>query len=120
MHFSPNYKNDSTIYGIGSAGSEIYKSSDGGKTWSTIAIPQAEIFKQYINEQYDFNTSIRLFYYVYQSRILKTIVALVAAAISYVVLGWLNLSKKLPLSKIQLQILGSLGVFIASALVLFV
>ena len=120
IYFSPNYENDNTIYGIGSAGSEIYKSSDGGKTWSTIAIPQAEIFKQYLNEQYDFDTSIRLFFYVYQSRILKTIVALVATVISYVLLGRSNFSKKLPLSKIQFQILGSLSVFILTGLILFV
>ena len=116
IHFSPDYQNDNTIYGIGSADSEIYKSTDGGQTWSTIAIPQAEIFKQYMQEKYDLNTSIRLFFYVYQGRILKILAAIVAAAISYILLGWFNLDKKLPISKIQLQIIGSFSVFVISAI----
>ena len=119
IQFSPNYKNDLTIYGIGSADSAIYKSTDGGETWFTIAIPQAEIFQQYINEQYDVKTSLRLFLYVYQGHIFKIIAVLVAAAISYFVLGCLNLPKKLSLSKIKLQMIGSLSVFIISAIVLF-
>ena len=120
IQFSPNYQQDNTIYGIGSAGSEIYKSTDGGKTWLTLTIPQAEIFQQYINEQYDLKTSMRLFWYVYQSRILKIIASLVAAVISYVLLGLVNLDKQLPLSKIKLQIVGSLSVLIISAVFLFV
>ncbi len=119
IQFSPDYQNDLTIYGIGSADSEIYKSTDGGETWLTITIPQAEIFRQYIDEQYNFKTSLRLFFYVYQSHIFKIIAALVAAAISYFVLGYLNLNKKLSLSKIKLQIIGSLTVLILSAVVLF-
>ena len=119
IQFSPDYQNDLTIYGIGSADSEIYKSTDGGETWLTITIPQAEIFRQYIDEQYNFKTSLRLFFYVYQSHIFKIIAALVAAAISYFVLGYWNLNKKLSLSKIKLQIIGSLTVLILSAVVLF-
>lgn len=119
IQFSPNYGQDSTIYGLGSAGSEIYKSVNGGETWLTIAIPQAKIFQQYINEKYDSNTSIRLFLYVYQSRLLKICAALFAAAISYPLLGWSSLDQKLPLNKIQLQILGSFSIFIVSIIVLF-
>ncbi|MGK7949357.1 MAG: YCF48-related protein [Xenococcaceae cyanobacterium] len=119
IQFSPNYDRDSTIFGIGSASSEIHKSTDGGETWSTIAIPQAEIFQQYTKEQYDLKTSLRLFWYVYQSLILKIIAALVTAVISYFLLGWINLDKKLPLSKMTLQMGGSLSVLIVSAIVLF-
>ncbi|MGK7938312.1 MAG: WD40/YVTN/BNR-like repeat-containing protein [Xenococcaceae cyanobacterium] len=120
IQFSPNYQQDNTIYGIGSAGSQIYKSTDGGETWSTLTIPQAEIFQQYINEQYDLKTSMGLFWYVYQSRILKIIAALVAAAISYLLLGFVSLEQKLPVSKIKLQIVGSLSVLIMSAVFLFI
>ena len=120
LQFSPNYQQDNTIYGIGSAGSEIYKSTDGGKTWLTLTIPQAEIFQQYLNEDYDLKTSIRLFGYVYQSRILKISVSLVAAVMSYVLLGFVGLEQKLPLSKTKLQIIGSLSVLIISAVFLLI
>ena len=95
IQFSPAYEQDSTIYGLGSASSEIYKSTDGGKTWSTIAIPQAKIFQQYINEQYNFKTSIRLFWYVYQSLLVKILAVLVVALISYLLLSWFSLGEKL-------------------------
>lgn len=40
IQFSPNYAQDQTIYGYGAAGAQIFKSTDGGKTWQIILIPK--------------------------------------------------------------------------------
>ena len=40
IQFSPSYAMDSTIYGYGSAGANLFKSTDGGNTWEIIPIPQ--------------------------------------------------------------------------------
>ncbi|HEY9648560.1 MAG TPA: YCF48-related protein [Chroococcidiopsis sp.] len=43
LQFSPDYATDQTIYGFGSATTEIYRSTDGGKTWQTLSIPRLRI-----------------------------------------------------------------------------
>ncbi len=40
IQFSPSYNTDGTIYGYGSAGGQIYKSSDRGDSWQMIALPK--------------------------------------------------------------------------------
>ncbi|NJN74931.1 MAG: sialidase, partial [Limnothrix sp. RL_2_0] len=40
--FSPDYATDRTVYGFGSAKHQVYRSQDGGETWSIIDIPYLE------------------------------------------------------------------------------
>ena len=84
IQFSPNYKNDRTIYGFGAAGSTIYQSTDAGNTWKAIDIPQAEIFKQYQSEDYDLITWLKLYWYIYSSRIYKILIILLAIIVTFV------------------------------------
>ena len=40
IQYSPSYAIDNTIYGYGSAGANLFKSTDGGNTWEIIPIPK--------------------------------------------------------------------------------
>ena len=42
IHFSPNYANDNTIFGFGTANTEIYRSIDGGETWDILQTPNVD------------------------------------------------------------------------------
>jgi photosystem II stability/assembly factor-like uncharacterized protein len=44
LQFSPNYKEDRTIFGFGAAENAIFRSMDGGKTWKTIKIDTGGTF----------------------------------------------------------------------------
>ncbi len=40
IQFSPSYAMDNTIYGYGSAGANLFKSTNGGNTWEIMPIPK--------------------------------------------------------------------------------
>jgi len=40
VRFSPSYARDRTLYGFGSAKTELFRSADGGKTWQILKIPR--------------------------------------------------------------------------------
>ena len=111
IQFSPAYATDQTIYGFGSSGTEVYKSTDGGETWETIPVPTGD------NNSVDLLTRIELFFYVYRSRILPVTLAIVLAIVSYFLLGILPLKKVLPLNKLTIKFLGSLVVFLISLII---
>jgi photosystem II stability/assembly factor-like uncharacterized protein len=113
IHFSPAYATDKTIYGFGSSTTEIYKSTDGGNTWETIVIPRNN------DESYAFISWISLVFHVYRSSLLRIGTALGVAILSYVVLGYLSLEKKLPFSKLQIKMGVSSAIFIVVLVVLF-
>lgn len=112
--FSPSYAIDKTIYGFGSATTEVFKSTDGGDTWATITVPRHDI------HQYDFLTWVDLGFDVYRKHILKVIAALIVALSTYLLLGYLNLEKKLPFSRVQIKAGGTFAVFVVALIVLFV
>lgn len=112
IQFSPAYASDKTIYGFGSATTEVYKSTDGGNTWETLAVPKNE------DESHDLMTSIALFFHVYRSRLLRIGAALVAAILTYLVLSFLKVEKRLPWGKAYLKAVASAVVFIIAAIVL--
>lgn len=118
IEFSPSYATDQTIYGFGSAETEIYKSTDGGNSWQTLSIPRTIPTYEY---KYNFLTTIDLMLYVYSSAIKKIIVSLVATLFSYFILGFLKLEQrlKLPIGKHALQIVGSGLVFVLALIVFF-
>lgn len=118
IQFSPAYATDQTIYGFGSAETEIFKSTDGGNTWQTLSIPRTVPTYAY---KYGFLTTIDLMRYVYSSQIKKIIVSLVAALVSYFVLGFLKLEQrlKLPIGKSAMQITGSGLIFVLALIVFF-
>ncbi|MEM9979898.1 MAG: hypothetical protein AAF808_19905, partial [Cyanobacteria bacterium P01_D01_bin.2] len=93
---SPGYAEDQTLYGFGSVQSEIFKSTDGGATWQSLALPKAEIFEAYNRYQHTFLSQARIFFYLYRNRLLKGFLAVVAGGLSYGVLSALSRWVKLP------------------------
>ena len=116
IKFSPEYATDNTLYGFGSATTEVFKSTDGGNTWQTLSVAINPVSE---NEQYDLMTSMSLWVHVYRGRILRIFAAVVAGLFTYVFVSYLPLEKKIPLSKLQFKILSSLTVFVIVLLVLY-
>ncbi|HEY9771473.1 MAG TPA: YCF48-related protein [Coleofasciculaceae cyanobacterium] len=90
LMFSPAYSVDQTIYG--SSGAELYRSTNGGDAWQTIVVPQP-----------DYNFLTILDHFVVSSPERRYLVAALAALLSYLLLGYLRLGKRLPLRKWQLK-----------------
>ncbi len=114
IKFSPSYATDNTIYGFGTAGADVLKSTDGGQTWQITAVPRSE------SQIDNFVTSLKvvnLVFHIYP--FLGFIAALVLALPSYLLLGYLGLEKKLPLHKWQIKSGGAFVVFLAVLLVLY-
>ncbi len=112
IQFSPNYAIDNTLYGFGSSTTEIYKSTDGGKTWETLKITRVSLEREYAPL-----TWIDLIIHVYRRNILRIGVAIIVALWSYFTLGFLGLEKRLPLSRLQIKLIGSILVFIVTLLI---
>ena len=115
IQFSPSYSRDNTIYGYGSAGANLFKSTDNGETWEIIAVPKQE------DPIENFMISLRmanLVLTVYP--VVRFLVALAIALPSYILLGYLGLHKKLPFTKLQIKVFLSSVIFIAVLTVLSV
>ncbi|MDJ0633900.1 MAG: hypothetical protein QNJ34_11990 [Xenococcaceae cyanobacterium MO_188.B29] len=117
VKFSPTYAKDRTIYGFGAAGAAVFKSTDAGNTWETLSIPLKN--PTYENNKYDLLTSVQLMLYVHQGRILRMIAALIAALLSYILLGLLGLEKKLPLSRAAIKVGGASIIFAVALIILY-
>jgi photosystem II stability/assembly factor-like uncharacterized protein len=90
LKYSPNYEGDRTLYGFGSANTEVFQSTDGGNTWKAIAIPRTK-------EDTSFNLLnsyllAKVFFDVYP--IWRFVAALVASALVYLILTLLKLEKR--------------------------
>ena len=105
IKFSPSYSIDRTIYR--SSGTELLKSTDGGNSWETLTIPA---------DNYNFMTFLYL--RLTLSRKLRFLVALVAALLSYLLLGYLGLEKRFPLRKWQIRAGGAFAAFIVVLILL--
>jgi photosystem II stability/assembly factor-like uncharacterized protein len=113
IQFSPGYAQDQTIYGFGSASTQVYRSTNGGNTWETLTIPENQ------NNNYNFITWIRLVVDIYRTRIIKFVLALIAAGFTYFLLGYLGLEKKLPLRRWQIQSLGAFTILVITSILFF-
>lgn len=96
--FSPNYANDKTIYGFGSAGSEIFKSTDSGKTWNVLAIQDTEPAGSP-----GLLSQVRLALYVYQGLLKKSLVVVLAGGFLYLTLRFLDRRGLLSFHSAQVQ-----------------
>ncbi|MDJ0688479.1 MAG: YCF48-related protein [Xenococcaceae cyanobacterium MO_188.B32] len=105
IQFSPAYSEDRTIYGYSET--KLFKSEDGGNTWSAITIPIP-----------DGNLLTFVYLGIKTFPLLTFVVALTTALLSYLMLGYLRLDKKLPWRKIPIRTGGTFAVFMIVLLVL--
>ena len=116
IQFSPGYATDNTLYSFGSATTEVFKSTDGGNTWETLAVPINPVSE---NEQYDAMTNLSLWFYVYRPQILRLLAAVLVGLFTYFLVGFLRLEKKIPLSKLQIKMVSSVVLFVIALLVVY-
>jgi photosystem II stability/assembly factor-like uncharacterized protein len=94
VQFSPNYAVDRTLFGFGSATSEIFKSADGGNTWDVISIQRNE------TGQPNFIQSVKLSLALHYRKLVKgLLVAVLAGGIIYLLLRSIRRRKILFLRK---------------------
>ncbi|MDJ0843321.1 YCF48-related protein [Crocosphaera sp.] len=110
IQFSPSYAVDNTIYGFGSAEPEIYKSTDGGDSWTIISISSSN--KNLI----DYLNYIPFVIYADRIHLFKLIIALFIAMISYLVLGYI---KGLKANRLIIKLGGTFLIFIISIILLY-
>lgn len=106
IEFSPNYAQDNTIFGFGTAATDIYQSTDGGETWEILATPNFEPLTEIGTLTY-----LTIAAEIYRGRILKVLLAVVVGVVAYVVAGLLRLGKTLKLNQRLIQFGAALGSF---------
>ena len=84
IQFSPDYALDKTIYGFGSAKTEVFKSTDGGYNWEILKLPEYPVY------QYGFITYIVLFFKIYHREILKLLAGAIIFMFLYLTLWWVS------------------------------
>ncbi|MGK7902677.1 MAG: WD40/YVTN/BNR-like repeat-containing protein [Hormoscilla sp.] len=112
IQFSPAYASDRTIYGLGAAEAELFKSTDGGNNWSKIAILETE------TDQYNLPTRLAIVYSMYQKHFNKLIVAAIMGLVSYVTISFLPLERKLPGRKSQIKTVAAIAIFVMALIIL--
>ncbi len=97
--FSPNYAEDQTIFGFGAADAAVFKSIDGGATWSTLPIERAPIFESYRQQQYSLPQTVSLALVVYRNRLIQLGAVLLAGVLGYGLASYLRLEKLMSLNR---------------------
>jgi photosystem II stability/assembly factor-like uncharacterized protein len=105
IQFSPNYANDRTIFGFGGAKTDVFRSTDGGKTWQTFTIPlnvEENTSRYKISEFFSGNLG----------RLWRFLIPAVAAIAAYFLISALQLGKKFPFNKIAIGMIPAFVVFL--------
>ncbi|MEM7796076.1 MAG: glycosyl hydrolase [Cyanobacteria bacterium P01_C01_bin.118] len=113
VEFSPNYAEDKTIFGFGTADTDVYRSTDSGNTWTTLTTPD-------INPPAEVGTTKRIAITaeLYRGKILKLLLAVAAGVVAYVVTGVLRLHKIIRVNRHLLQFGAAMGGFVAALVVI--
>ena len=101
--FSPNYATDKTLYGFGTNDTEVYKSTDSGNTWEIITIGKQDNLSADLTIK---GKIARLLLRTYP--LIKLILAALIALLTYWLIGYLKLERLLPLSRIQIRVIGTI------------
>ncbi|MEM9807508.1 MAG: glycosyl hydrolase [Cyanobacteria bacterium P01_D01_bin.56] len=114
IKFSPNYAEDNTIFGFGTASTDVYRSTNGGNTWEILEAPDVE-------PPVEVGGTKRLIIALelYRGRIIKILLAVIAAVVAYFAVGVLRLDKILKLNRVLLQVGAALAT-LAVALVVVI
>ncbi|ESA32502.1 glycosyl bnr repeat-containing protein [Leptolyngbya sp. Heron Island J] len=113
IQFSPNYAEDNTIFGFGTAHTDVYRSTDGGETWETLTTPDIEP-----PTELSTLTTVAIAAELYRGRILKTLLAVGVAIVAYFVVGLLPLRKIIKLNRRLLQFGTAMASFAVALVVL--
>ena len=113
IQFSPNYAQDNTIFGFGTAHTDVYRSTDEGNTWEILTTPDIEP-----PDELSTVTTVAIAADLYRGRILKTLLAVVVAIAAYLVAGLLPLSKIIKLNRRLLQFGAAMASFAVALVVL--
>ncbi|WP_052055411.1 YCF48-related protein [Myxosarcina sp. GI1] len=109
IQFSPNYERDRTIYGVAEA--KLFRSTDGGNTWTDLPLPQPQASSAIDSLTYNY-------FRLTVSPAFKFLAAAIVALLGYLVLGRLRLEKKLPFRRIQIRAGGVFITFVAMLMLL--
>lgn len=114
IQFSPNYAKDKTIFGFGTANTEVYRSTNGGTTWETLTTPD-------ILPPMEVSTRRRLMISaeLYRGKILRFLLAFVVAIAACSAVTFIRLDKLIKLNRRLLQFMTATGSFAAALIVLF-
>ncbi len=113
IEFSPNYAKDNTIFGFGTADTDLYRSTDGGDTWEILQTPDVDPPVEVSTIRQDAIAAE-----LYRGRILKLLLAVVVGIVAYVVTGLLGLDKLLKLNRKLLQFGAAMGGFAVALVVI--
>ena len=113
IEFSPNYAKDNTIFGFGTADTDLYRSTDGGDTWEILQTPD-------VDPPVEVSTirQVAIAAELYRGRILKLLLAVVVGIVAYVVTGLLGVDKLLKLNRRLLQFGAAMGSFAVALVVI--
>ncbi len=98
IQFSPNYGEDNTIFGFGTADTDIYRSTDGGETWEILATPDIEP-----PAEVSMVRKVAIAAEIYRGRIIKLLLAVIVSIAAYVVAGLVQIDKVIKLNRRFLQ-----------------
>jgi photosystem II stability/assembly factor-like uncharacterized protein len=90
LQFSPNYAEDNTIFGFGSARTDIYRSTDGGATWEVLPIERKTL--ETIGEP-GLVAKTSLLLDIHSGKIKKLFGLLVAMGVAYFIFRWMRRQK---------------------------
>ncbi|MEM8611889.1 MAG: YCF48-related protein [Cyanobacteria bacterium P01_H01_bin.105] len=104
--FSPNYANDNTIFGFGTANTDIYQSTDGGETWEILETPDVEP-----SVDVSTMTKVAISAELYRDKILRLSLSVAIAITASIAVGILRLDKIINLNRRLLQFGTAMGSF---------
>jgi photosystem II stability/assembly factor-like uncharacterized protein len=90
LQFSPNYAQDNTIFGFGSARTEIYRSTNGGETWEVLPIERKTV--ETIGEP-GLIAKTGLLLDIHSGKIKKLFGLFVAIGVAYLSFRWMRRQK---------------------------
>ena len=111
--FSPNYANDNTIFGFGTANTSVYRSNDGGETWEILATPDVESPVEVSRM-----TKVAISAELHQNEIFQLLLAATLSIAAYITVGLWRLDKIIKLNRRLLQVGMAMGSFATTLAIL--
>jgi photosystem II stability/assembly factor-like uncharacterized protein len=105
VQFSPNYAQDKTLFGFGGAKTTVFRSTDGGETWTSVTIPPHA-------EENTPRCKIGEFFFSPLGTILRLVIPILLAIVAYFLVGFLKLEKIINLPKSFFRMTGALMIFL--------